>query len=360
METRVVSSGRRLAVILLTTVLVTCLAAAQADQVGRGNDPAGHYEATGDSGQIAFVSDRDGNNEIYVMATDGTNAVRLTNDPADDRSPAWSPDGAKIAFERAGDIYVMTADGDQPTSLTQSPTSDGSPKWSPDGGKIVYASLDGWTIYIYVMNADGSGRIEIYSGTMPPFPFPVWSPDGTQLAMECLGSGSNGDDICIYDADGTNVRHLTDSAAYDRWPTWSPDGALIAFERDDDIYVIDADGNNLRNLTTSPVDEHRPMWSPQGDKISYEMLVDSTNHICIMDADGSHQLVLVDQGITWCCPQTYTWSSAGNQIAYERDNDIYTVIFDEGIPRNLTNNAAGDGAPAWHPPWRVYLPLIVR
>jgi Tol biopolymer transport system component len=314
MENRAVFSGRRLFVILLTAVLVTCLVTAQAARVGRANDPAGHHKATGDKGQIAFVSDRDGNNEIYVMAADGSNQINLTTSQADEASP----------------------------------------EWSPDGSKIVYYSQVGSTASIYTMDADGSNRNELYSGYMSFLPAPSWSPNGTQLAMECLGEGSNPPDICVMDADGTNASHLTNSAAYDRWPTWSPDGASIAFERDDDIYVIDADGSNLRNLTASQEDEHQPVWSPRGDRITYERFVNGTTHICIMDADGSHQGVLVDQGISWCCPQAYTWSPDGSQIAYEErleqgNVEISTVTLDEGVRQNVTNNAANDREPAWQP-----------
>jgi len=71
--------------------------------------------------KIAFHSDRDGNQDIYVMNADGTNPTRLTSDPASDRVPAWSPDGTKIAFDSRRDgnfeIYVMNADGTNPTRL---------------------------------------------------------------------------------------------------------------------------------------------------------------------------------------------------------------------------------------------------
>ena len=340
---------------------------AQAARVGRANDPAVDHEATGDTGQIAFVSDRDGNYEIYVMAADGTNVVRLTNDPARDGSPAWSPDGAKIAFvsDRDGgnEIYVMAADGSNQIKLTTSQADVSEPEWSPDGSKIVYYSIiDMVTVTIYTMDADGSNRIELYSAApWEIYPAPSWSPNGTQLAMECYGEGSNPTDICVMDADGTNVSHLPNTAGGNR-PTWSPDGSMIAFERDGDIYVIAADGSNLINLTSSQATESWPDWSPRGDKIAFQRFVNSTLQTCIMDADGSHQYVLVDQGITWCCPPkiNFTWSPDGSQIAYEERGEISTVILDEGVPQNVTNNVANDNEPAWRPLLRVYLPLIIR
>jgi Tol biopolymer transport system component len=92
-----------------------------------------------------------------------------------------------------------------------------------------------------------------------------------------------------------------------------------------------------------------------------------------MDADGSNQGVLVDQGILWCCPQAYTWSPDGSQIAYEEylsegsggtNMEISTVTLAEGIPQNVTNHAASDTEPAWQPRsqarWWVYVPFVVR
>ncbi len=88
-------------------------------------------------GQIAFVSNRDGNFEVYVMDTDGSNQTRLTNNPAIDEGPAWSPDGTKIAFrsDRDGnfEVYVMDTDGSNQTRLTNNPAFDSFPAWSPVG-----------------------------------------------------------------------------------------------------------------------------------------------------------------------------------------------------------------------------------
>ena len=94
--------------------------------------------------QIAFVSDRDRNEEIYVMNADGSNLRNLTRNPALDWKPAWSPDGGRIAFtsDRDGnfEIYVMDAKGRNLRNLTKNPSTDDSPSWSPNGEHIAFAS----------------------------------------------------------------------------------------------------------------------------------------------------------------------------------------------------------------------------
>ena len=111
---------------------------------------------------LAFVSERDGNSEIYVMNMDGTDLLRLTNDAGRDKDPAWSPDGQRIAFasDRAGslDIYVMNADGSNPVRRTDTGSSD-APAWSPDGSKIAFASQRDGQFGIYVMSVDGDWGI---------------------------------------------------------------------------------------------------------------------------------------------------------------------------------------------------------
>ncbi|HDR3890873.1 TPA: PD40 domain-containing protein, partial [Bacillus cereus] len=88
-----------------------------------------------DGQKIAFTSFRDGNPEIYVMNTDGSNQTRITNSPGNNIDPSWSPDGQKIAFTSTrdgnGEIYVMNTDGSNQTNITNNPASDNEPSWSP-------------------------------------------------------------------------------------------------------------------------------------------------------------------------------------------------------------------------------------
>ena len=117
--------------------------------------------------QITFMSHRDGNWEIYVMDADGGNQRNLSNNPDDDLSPSWSPDGKRIAFvsERNDrdwnrQIYVMDADGDNQRNLSNNDFDEWGPPWSPDGKRIVFVSdrNGDWNRQIYVMDTDGGNQ----------------------------------------------------------------------------------------------------------------------------------------------------------------------------------------------------------
>ena len=130
----------------------------------------------------------------------------------------WSPDGSRIAFHSDRDdndeIYVMDADGSNQINLTNSSSRDVGPVWSPDGSRIAFTSFPPGTLdaYIYVMDADGSNQINLSGGQEP-----AWSPDGSHIAFS-----RHPGDIYIMNADGSNVANLTDDAALDTAPTWSP------------------------------------------------------------------------------------------------------------------------------------------
>jgi hypothetical protein len=243
-----------------------------ANQTRLTNNPALDLDPSWspDGTKIAFTSDRDGNFEIYLMNADGSNQINLTNNSANDRSATWSPDGKKIAFssDRDGnkEIYVMNADGSNQTRLTNTPQDDYSPKWSPDGGQIAFTKNRS-DPEVYLMNADGTNQVNLSNNSMAIDDSPAWSPDGTKIAF---GSTRNGNGIFVMNRDGTNVIRLTQSTGVnpqsDTGPVWAPDGTKVAYQHtltlggSPEIYVVNADGSNPTRLTNDPTLDWTPDW----------------------------------------------------------------------------------------------------
>ena len=253
-------------------------------------------------GNIAFVSSRDGDFEIYIMNADGSNQTRLTVDPAIDIYPSFSPDGSKIVFSSYRDgnaeIYVMDVDGSNIVRLTNNSAYDLGPVFSPDGSKIAFFSDRNGDYDIFVMNADGSSQIALTNYADWDM-YPKWSPDGTKIVF-CSTYGSSDRNIHIMNADGTNVFTVTSDTDYDARPAFSPDGKSIVFVSnrgnadfyDNDVYTIDVDGDNPIQLTTGTHRDDLPLWSVDGSKIAYESNLSGANQVYSMNTDGTAQTVL--------------------------------------------------------------------
>ncbi len=226
-----------------------------------------------DGKQIVYASYGPGmiHTNIGLMNADGSNPVNLTpGDKWDNLFPTWSPDGSQIAFNSFqngnNDIFVMAADGSQVKNLTNNPRDDFAPSWSPDGKLIAFVSdRDNQTGInsIYIMHADGSNVTRLTHDGGNDYA-PTWSPDGAQVAFYSYQKGQS--DIYVVNVDGSSLTNLTNDPADDWMSAWSPDGTLIAYQTNRDgnweIYVMNADGSNPTNLTNDPADDQRPFWAP--------------------------------------------------------------------------------------------------
>jgi len=150
--------------------------------------------------KVVFASNTNGNFDLYAVDPDGQNRIQLTDDPADDRYPAWSPDGKSIAFVSTRDgneeIYVMDVSqasgglriNPTTTRLTNDPSVDRSPAWAPTGGKIAFASRRTGNYDIFVMSDDGTGTTQMTTSTERDWS-PSWQP------LDCTIVGTNGPDM---------------------------------------------------------------------------------------------------------------------------------------------------------------------
>jgi Tol biopolymer transport system component len=234
---------------------------------------------------------------VYSVNADGSGQRRLARNG---HAPAWSPDGRTIAFVSDTKIYLMNADGSEHRPLTRPlPAGHNKLAWSPDRRKLAFLSYFdcGQFCGLYVLNSDGSGLRNLTSKLATgPGKDPgavsdsAWSPDGRKLAFARLNAGL-GAPIYVVKADGSGLRRLT--RALDAAPTWSPDGRKLAFVSDRDgnseVYVMNANGSGQRNLTRNPAFDADPAWSPDGRSIAFRSTRDGNTEVYIMNADGSGQ-----------------------------------------------------------------------
>lgn len=261
-----------------------------------------HANTARPSGVIAFVRSHGQAREIWRANTDGSGLRRLTsNVRGGDEHPAWSPDGARIAFARSIDggksirIYVMNANGHGLRLVSpKGGTFAGGPDWSPDGRWIAFTGGGGTFGNCrgdaFLVHPNGTGFHRIVRGAPIVFS-PAWSPDGKRLAIT-RADRNDRNWILVGRADGRHMRRLTAGSQ----PSWSPDGQRIAFNRDtrtaNRIFLIGANGRGLRQVTPGNQFELDPAWSPDGQWIAYWSARGGHQNIYARPATGGKPLYL--------------------------------------------------------------------
>jgi len=259
--------------------------------------------------QIAFVSDRNGGSEIYVMEVDGTDVLQLTsganvNTDQITASPVQcSPNGEQVLHVSAGrDLWVTDLVSARMTELAGGLGQFYQAVWSPDGESITTnAGLSSGGGGFWEVHPDGTADrlYEPLQGIQDATP--AWSPDGTRLAVSTNRQGAGGWDIDVMDADGTNRSKLIAWEKTDEgYAEWSPDGTRLIFASafstlpsgSTGIYAVDADGGNLTQLTDQS--DFRPVWSQDGSRILFMSYRDGNMEVYVMDADGSNQTNLTN------------------------------------------------------------------
>ncbi|MFN2525649.1 MAG: TolB family protein [Actinomycetota bacterium] len=256
--------------------------------------------------------------DLFTLAPDGAGLRRVTEGPAADYDPAWSPDGTKVAFSRAlpyalaGDIYVMNRDGSELVNVTNTPLDDDfGPDWSPDGKRIVFTSYTNTASYVinqfapvgefgadvFVMDADGGNVARLVAGSGDQG-LPAWSPDGNWIAFSDRSTGN----IELIRLNGTGRKTAAAPGRFEgeaHQAEWSPDGSWISFtagpQNNADIWLVRPDGSGLRNLTRANDTHDRwAAWSPDGTQMVFISNRKRAWKLYRMDSDGGNVRRLID------------------------------------------------------------------
>ena len=322
----------------LMTLVLFALGTSRCQQV----EQPGEKGVEKEKGKIVFVTEEEGNFDIYTMAAAGSEKIRLTYHEAADFDPAWSPDGRQVAF-------VSLREGDHEAGESKSCSED--------------------NCEIFVVDVDGSNLKRLSFRENSGESDPVWSGDGKQIAFLSQSLQERDSTLSVMNADGSNPVQLTKRGSYAYEPAWSPDGGRIAFrcsgcgnestEINYDIYLIDVNSRELRRITTHKGGEYNPAWSPDGRKIFFVSDREEDPGIYVVNGDGSDERHLITtvygdynmMNVSYWT--TFQISPDGEEIVFASDEDGYWQVFimdkDGTHVEQLTNRLQGAGFPVWYP-----------
>jgi len=303
-------------------------------------------------GEVLFLSNKDGDDDVYVANADGSSARALTSSAGSEQSPRWSPDGTRFAFiapvAGGADIFVATRVGGT-LNVTNTSEIENRFEWAPDGSHLAFDA--GTPSRVRVVRVDGTGGLTIRSEQDSVSErLPTWAPDSTKLAYRAesmMGA------VRIWQGgiDGTASTPLTtpQPIADLKWSpnglkiaaisnqalwvmdlgtglflqqidqvlefAWAPDSSTFVFVREEtgnrDVWTADADGQGQRNLTSNPAIDEHPRWSPDGADLIFETMRDGNREIYRMSRDGSDPTNLSNDSAAQSQPDWVGCSTTG-------------------------------------------------
>ena len=252
------------------------------------------------STQIAFVSDRTGHKEIWVMDYDGFGQHSITNHRSICLTPRWSRDNSKMAYTsyRRGnpDLCIQSITDNRLLSFPAFGGLTTTPAWAPDGERIAFTSSQTQDPEVYVSDIRGRNLRRLTNSRGVDIS-PVWNPK-TGLEIAFVSDRSGSPQIYVMDAEGANVRRLVTEGGEAVGPSWSPDGDQIAFAwrkaltGNFDIFLIDVVTGKYIQLTRDSGNNEHPVWSPDSRHISFESSRNGGRQIFIMLANGTRQTAI--------------------------------------------------------------------
>ncbi len=260
-------------------------------------------------GSVAFALRQNGHDDLYILSVGQQAPVRVTNDLAEDRDPAWRPDGRQLAFSSNRDgnwnIYVLDMPTGEISRVTTHAGYDARPSWSPDGQWLIYDSYQDNNLDVYITKADGSDTpIRLTNHAAQDYAA-VWAPDGRHIAFTSWRNGNKDVYLMSLDAVGdervVNLTNTPDKAADS--PAFHPTGDYIAYESRGDglslIYVQPLDHSELGQLRPlgQPISLGQgrdPVWAPGGQSLAY-----------VHEVEGQYYLLASSVEAWTAAPQTF-------------------------------------------------------